>query len=266
MKKISVNILNTEECYMLNKRLTDVFETELKKDFAVTTVMPHLVQLDSDLSVILSKISQTNYTKPLAERDQARDRAFISLRDYCQAFVYDPDSIKSAAAKRLTEFIHKIGWTLYKQGYTEQTASLETLIDALNEPENAKAIIAIDATDRVNTLKTANVAFEETLKLKAEAEARKDVPRLDECKKKILRYLKPLLTYLGLMADVSDNKSYSAVAAEVDEAIEYVMTVAQARHTRRENENTEPEPDENPETSTDAEPSEEPETPTDQSE
>ena len=118
MKKISVNILNTEECYMLNKRLTDVFETELKKDFAVTTVMPHLIQLDSDLSVILSKISQTNYTKPLAERDQARDRAFISLRDYCQAFVYDPDSIKSAAAKRLTELIHKIGWTLYEQGYT----------------------------------------------------------------------------------------------------------------------------------------------------
>ena len=234
MNTISVAILNTEECYMLNKRLMNVFEVDLAEEATITKVMPRLAELNADLSAILAKNGAINLTDRLAAKDEARNAAFISFRDYCKAFVSEPDPAVSAAARKLTELIHKIGWTLYKQGYTEQTASQEALSDALTEPEYADAIIIINASDRVNNLQSTNADFEEFLKIKIETAAQTNIPSIKDCKKRMVRYLKPLLTYLELMAHV-DTETYLEPVAKVAEAIEYVMTAAKARKTRKEN-------------------------------
>ena len=239
MNNLSITILNTEECYMLNKRLINVFETDLEKEAAVSKVMPNLIELNADLSAILERTNQNAMTKQLAAKDEERNAAFINFRDYCKAYTSEPDPILSAAAKKLTALIREIGWTLYQQGYTEQTASQEALVNALAEPEYAEAITAINATARVSYLQSTNMAFEESLRIKTEIKSRKDIPFIRECKREMVRYLKPLLVYLKLMADVKPDV-YSAAVAKIDEAVEYVMTVARARQTRKENLKTKP--------------------------
>lgn len=256
MKNIAIKLLNVEECYMLNKRLIDVFETDLPRESSVAAVLPHLNELTADLFAILTNISNSSsLTQQLAEKDNARDAAFISFRDYSKSFLREPDPIQSAAAEKLTQLIQKVGWTLYNQGYTEQTAAEETLIEELGEPEYVEAVKAIKAESRVINLQETNAAFEETLKLKTDAEAGENIPTSYDCRDRMARYLKPLLVYLELMADVIPER-YELAATRIDEVIEYVITVAKSRRTRKESQQAGV--DENPETTA----PEEPETPT----
>ena len=65
-----------------------------------------------------------------------------------------------AAAEKLITLIRCIDWRLYAQGYTEQTASQKSLIEALAEPEYVEAVTAINATTWVNNLQTSNANFD----------------------------------------------------------------------------------------------------------
>jgi hypothetical protein len=219
---------------MLNKRLLDVFTTYLQEESSVTEVLPHLNELTADLFAILARTNNRGLTKQLAEKDEARDAAFISFRDYCKSFAKEPDPVQSEAAEKLTALIHKIGWTLYKQGYTEQTASGETLVKKLTKPEYAEAITVINAESRVSNLQETDAAFEESLKLKTATEARDNILPMHDCRSRMARYLKPLLVYLELMTDVNPQ-AYAEVTTQIEESIEYVTTVAKARQTRKEN-------------------------------
>jgi hypothetical protein len=50
----------------------------------------------------------------------------------------------------------------------------------------------------------------------------------------MIRYLKPLLIYINLMADV-EPKTYNSANAKIYEAVESITSVARSRRTRKEN-------------------------------
>ena len=238
MKNVSIYILNVEECYALNERLMNVFKADLARDVFVGKLLPILVELNADLSAIMANTGSSTLTKQLADRNRARDAAFTGFRDYCKAFINAPDPVQSAAAGKLVALIRKIGWSLHRQGYTEQTASVEALNEALAEPEYAQAVSAIKAESWVQGLLETNAAFEVVVKKKNESIAFKDIPPINECKRKMVKYLKPLLSYLEIMAEL-EPKTHADAVTKLSEEIEYVMTAAKARRTRKENQQTE---------------------------
>jgi hypothetical protein len=239
MKEISVRLLNAEECFALIGRLLNVFHNDLKTDAVVNKVLPRLIDLSTGLSQILRKADSTrSITNQLAEQNRVRNEAFICFRDYCGVFTHVPDPKKVAAAKKLTELIRRVGWRLHAKGYTEQTASQKSLIEALEEPEYLAAIKTIDAQNWVVNLKATNDDFENILKLKSEVMAQGKTPTVAECKQIMVRYLKPLMTYLELMSNVTPA-TYKGVTAKANESIEYVSISAKSRQTRRENKQTE---------------------------
>jgi hypothetical protein len=86
----------------------NVLKTDLKKESFVNKILPHLVEINADLSAIIANIGSSDLTKQLAEKDDARDRAFVGFREYCNAFIHMPDPVKSAAAEKLTRLIRKV--------------------------------------------------------------------------------------------------------------------------------------------------------------
>ena len=237
MKNISIYILNVEECYVLNERLMNVFKADLAREVFVSKLLPNLVKLNADLYAIMVNIGSSALTKQLTDKDRARDMAFIGFRNYCKAFTSAPDSVQAAAAEKLIALIRKIGWSLHRQGYTEQTASAEALSEALAEPEYAKAVSVIKAEPWVKGLQETNAAFEVVVKQKNESIAYKDIQPINECKRRMVKYLKPLLRYLEIMAEL-EPATYTDATTKLFEEIEYVMTTAKARHTRKENQQT----------------------------
>ena len=239
MINLAIHLLNTEECCTLSERLLSIFKTDLPKDSAVKKVLPFLEKLDDDLKAIMAKISNTEDTENIAEKDKARDIAFILFRDYCKAFTNMPDPAQAAAAAKLADLIRKLGWTLYTEGYTEQTALLNGLFEALEEPEYTGAAVTIKAESLVANLKSAHAAFEAAVALKAQTRAsQNDIPLIGGCKQRMGRYLKPLLYYIELMTDV-DPKNFANANAKITEVTEAIMTVARARETRRINQQAE---------------------------
>lgn len=234
MKNVAIHILNVEEGYVLNERLINVFKTDFPREVFVGKLLPHLIELNADLSAIMSNLGSSALTKKLADRDNIRDLAFIGFRDYCKAFASASAPAQSAAAGKLLALIRKIGWTAHRQGYSEQTASVQALSEALAEPEYAQAVAAIGAESWVKDLQETNVAFEAMVKQKNESTANDDVPTSAECKRRMVKYLKPLLYYMEIMAEL-EPKTYADAVAQIFEEIEYVMTGAKARRTRKEN-------------------------------
>lgn len=101
-----------------------------------------MVDINADLSAIIANTGSSDLTKQLAEKDDARDRAFVGFRDYCNAFIHVPDPVKSAAAEKLTRLIRTVDWSLQNQGYSEHTASQKALYEALKNPELRIMIVA----------------------------------------------------------------------------------------------------------------------------
>ena len=241
MSKLSISLLNAEECLALNERLLNVLQSDLKQDTVVNKVVPHLIDLSTNLSNLLSRAGNTSdITDQLAEKNKIRDDAFISFRDYCVVFTHVPVPKQVAAAEKLVALVRRIDWRLYAQGYTEQTSSQKSLLKALAEPEYAEAVTTIKATNWINYMKTSNDDFERVLALKNEFMARKKGLTLVECRRKMLTYMKPLLGYLKLMNTIDPN-SYKDAMALIDEAIEYVSTIAKSRQTRKEHQQVEEE-------------------------
>ena len=239
MSNLAVYLLNTEECSTLSKRLLSIFKTDLSEEISVKKVLPHLEKLNDDLTSIMARVSNTDLTRQIAEKDDARDTAFIGFRDYCKAFANMPDPKQAVAAGKLTELIRQLGWTLYAEGYTEQTASLQGLFEALKKPEYVQAVADIKAEPLVANLKKTNAAFEAAVAAKAVATtSQDDIPPASECKQKMSRYLRPLLDYIALMADV-DPAGYASANAKITEVTEAIMAVARARQTRKENQQAE---------------------------
>ena len=241
MSKLSISLLNAEECLALNERLLNVLQSDLKQDTVVNKVVPHLIDLSTNLSNLLSRAGNTSdITDQLAEKNKIRDDAFISFRDYCVVFTHVPVPKQVDAAEKLVALVRRIDWRLYAQGYTEQTSSQKSLLKALAEPEYAEAVTTINATNWINYMKTSNDDFERVLALKNEFMARKKGLTLVECRRKMLTYMKPLLGYLKLMNTI-DPDSYKDAMALIDEAIEYVSTIAKSRQTRKEHQQVEEE-------------------------
>ena len=240
MSNLAVYLLNIEECCTLSDRLISVFKSDLSEEPSVQKIFPHIEALNDDLTSVMSRItSNTDLTRQIAENDAARDTAFIGFRDYCKAFTNMPDPKQADAAGKLTELIRKLGWTLYADGYTEQSASLQGLFEALEKPKYAQAVVAIKAEPLVVNLQVANATFEATVAEKTKiANRQDDVPMARECRQKMSRYLKPLLGYIGLMADV-DPAGYANTNEKVTKITEDIMAVARARQTRKENQQAE---------------------------
>ena len=232
MSNLAVYLLNVEECYILNQQILNILKADLPEEFSIAKVLPYLEQLDRDLSAVLAKSDTTALTAERAEKDEARDIAFTAFRDYCKAFIYGPDSVKSAAAKQLEALIRRLGWSLQDEGYTEQSAALKTLIESLETPEYADAVTAVAATDWVNNMKATSVAFEEVTERRNKLVSEDNTPLTITCKKTMSRYLKPLLIYIGLMADIEPN-TYNAAHAKILESVESITSVARSREARK---------------------------------
>lgn len=226
-------MLNVEECYALNERLLNVFQTLVEETF-VGKILPYLVEINAGLSATMANIGSSDLTKQLAEKDQARDQAFVGFRDYCKAFTSAPNSGQSVAAEKLVTLIRRIGWSLHRQGYTQQSASQDSLIEALAEPEYANAVATIKAGSWVKSLLETNAALETVLHQKNNLIAYDNVPPVNECKRRMVKYLKPLLGYLEVMGEL-EPETYTDAVTQLSEEIEYIMTIAKARKTRREN-------------------------------
>jgi len=238
MEKISFYMLANEELSIVSDRTVQILESELSHDSFISLVLEPLKNNNSNFSEALGRIVNKDYTIKISAADGKRDSSFIGFRDYCKAFLNSAEAKSRAAAKKLVILMKQVGWTLYNDGDTVESAKLNTLISKINNPEYSKAIKVINAESWFDNVVKDQQNFEAIIQKKIEEEAGKEVPLIMETKSQIKRLLPPVLDYIELRAELSGN-GYIGTMNKLNEAISEIMSVARARHTRRENNNEE---------------------------
>lgn len=236
MKKISFSILSHEELLTISTSMSHVLSPLLKTDAYLGQLNAIIKKVVKDLSVALGKDMTSDWTELVKAKDIKRDRAFIGFRDFVKACTNSPELEVQVAAGNIIKVINNKGWTLYKEGYASQSARLDSLFEELETEEGRQALVNVKAEDWYNNLKQAHGDFLEGMQGKTEEEAKDDIPWMSKSRRKLYKYLKALLSYLEMQAELVGDQ-YAEVARQVDEIVGSAMAVARARQTREANEN-----------------------------
>lgn len=234
MNNLSFYLLSAEESLTVSTKIKEIVMENLSADEFCAKLLPLIISTNAKLSKAIGRNTSQSFTLKLSVVDDEQDVAFIGFRDYVKAFTNNPDPAKQEAANKLLDVIKTIGWSIWNEGYVNESALLKVLFAELDKEENITAMTTINVTDWYNHLKTKHAAFEAVGQQKIAAEAEKDTPLTSSTKKELAKYINPLLGYIELLADMEDGV-YTLAANKLDEAITEVMTIARSRQTRKNN-------------------------------
>jgi len=234
MKDLPVSILSSAELNIFANRIVGVSNEALSDNPYVVALCTLIAKSNADLSDSLGKTIVSEYTSKLLMQDQARDQAFIGLRDFISSYTHDKNVEKKVAAITLASMIENIGNRIYSLGYAVESSKMNNLISNLGTPQAQQAIDTIGAGDWFEQLTTTQEAFEVLCKTKVEADSEINYLRVRDSRVIIARYLQALLNYIGTNSDL-DGAKYEPVKEIINVLITDAVTVARARITHAAN-------------------------------
>jgi hypothetical protein len=183
----------------------------------------------------MGKALSSEFTSVLAENDSARDNSFIGLRNYVNSFVHSKDGAKAAAALKLSDMIQSVGNGIYRLGYLDETAKLNSLITNLRTSEATQALETIGAVEWFTALETDQQVFEQAYQSKVDTESAINYPLLKASKAMLINLLRALLIYIESNVDLDAGK-FAPVEQKLNEIITDITAISRARLTRAANE------------------------------
>jgi len=201
--------------------------------------MSRLIKLQNacdELKRVFQREDSSNYTERLAQKNHERNRAFLSLTGYLRGlsrFNIKPE--KAAAASNLIRIIEKHGSTLYRLGYTKESAALYSLLKELALAESQEWIREAGAEELCGQLDSVAKSFEELHRIKITKESAIDLPLQNKAMRDVIYRLNFLLTYIDTDA-YEDPDTYGTCAMQISEVIDEIMSRVRARRTRHVNE------------------------------
>jgi hypothetical protein len=235
MKPLHTSVLSNNELYSAGQGFAEILKGFAGKDSFLSMLINNIGLETTNLGEALGRDRKSDYKEILDKLDTERDNAFLAMRDYITSCTRRRDKSVVEAASELEKLFEKHGWTLYSRGDADQTADLDQLINELKQNENLQHIKTIHAYPLLNDLEETHKNYYQTYNEKLDAEGKADKPTLTPPKRKLRHYLNMMtdcLEFLEINAPADDLHSR---VSKIDELTTDLMTKAQARRTREEN-------------------------------
>ena len=146
----------------------------------------------------LGSTTKEELTEQVEIADARRDDSYKALVAYIKAGLLRHSQLSyQEASKRLLAIINQNGGrSLYRYGYSKQTAALESLFKDLNSAEALKDLATIQATKWLDDLKADHEAFKTVYaqREKVRANKSKNIPTDDSARRKLQPALENLYT------------------------------------------------------------------------
>jgi len=246
IKKISFSKLTHNELLTLSSRIISAVEAVAAINTGVlATIMALLKAAYNKFLPLVNRSRKGAYKELLKEKDTNRDDAFRALRDVILGFSRRLNDAYRKSARLLLEIFTRNGWTMYQDGYQEESAELTKLINELEGKEAADAINSLQMMELFNELKTAQQDFEDAFQNKASDASREEYAAMSEIRLELIKNLSDLLDRIGSDAQYAPNASeYAALITTLNNIIAETATVLKARLTRSSNDDKLPESEE----------------------
>ena len=110
-------------------------------------------------SEAISKQMAQQQTQALSNADVKRDNLFRGAKYLLQAYLLHSDDEKRAAAVELEKVFDKVGWSLNREGYDQQSSLMKILFDELDKKQGDR-IRLLGITDYIEDMKTSQFEFD----------------------------------------------------------------------------------------------------------
>ena len=241
VQKLSAGLLLNSELTVVAQRLVDATEKALSSE-SIIQKASEVIRFDIDqVEAALGRVQSSEFTSQIAEQDQQRDDAFVALRDFAKASSSRTNQKVADAGSFIYGIFEARGLTLYRLGYTQQTAAMNLLLEDLSTDEAKEALAAMNGTSWFEDLQSAQAAFEHLVSTKAELESQQGIPPLRISRAALTDSVEALLSCVGVIqrfeernGDTNTQEALTELIGTINEITSDAMSIARARRTRDE--------------------------------
>ena len=215
--KISLVRLTTKNLATLALRVIEASKTGKTQ---LGQQQPMLMDLEEKYRAydeVYTKQTFSGKGKSVAEADEARDKAFSSLKNFLWGYRQVSSVPNADQAGELYEVIKLFGTDIDRLSYSAQSAQMKKLIEELDKPENTMKINALSLSTAFMELKTKHQHFEQlyTEQVEANADLRK-MPSATAIRRDLEKSLK---SYLDLISIMKTQPDWADFYQEVNELV-----------------------------------------------
>jgi len=235
IKPILHQLLTVDEFYTLSKEIIRAIEASTLDEASKTQMLNRLTRNFDLLESAINRETKNPLTQVLEMDDEQRDRVFLGLRSFIEAHTYHWDTAVSESANALASIIRRHGWSLHNEGFTTQTAALNSLCAELEQEPASNHIIQTEATQWLSKLTEMQAHYEATKQKREELDTY-DKPIVTETRKAVYEDLTAVIKYIEGNMLLSASPEMETLTVTLNQIIGQITTSAKARYTRRHNE------------------------------
>ena len=215
--KISLQRISTKNLATLALRVIEASKTGKTQ---LGQQQPMLMDLEEKYRAydeVYTKQTFSGKGKSVAEADEARDKAFSSLKNFLWGYRQVSSVPNADQAGELYEVIKLFGTDIDRLSYSAQSAQMKKLIEELDKLENTIKINVLSLSTAFMELKTKHQHFEQlyTEQVEANANLRK-MPSATAIRRDLEKSLK---SYLDLISIMKTQPDWADFYQEVNELV-----------------------------------------------
>ena len=234
IRDLSHSSLTPLELLEAARRLTERTKSTSIESPLVTWFITMLEEGMDKLAAAINKSSKNEFTEELLEKDKVRDASYLCFRFFVKSMQYAATEKERNAADLIDVVLKKHGYSLYRLGYAQQTATVKLMFDDLAQEELVNAIQTIGSEALVERLKSTQTSFEETYQKKVASGSQENYLVAEE-KKAVANNLDTLFRNLEALHKQSPNEEMEGLGAALTEIVTETMSIAKSRQTREKN-------------------------------
>ncbi len=228
MKKLEYEILSIQELYAFARRTMGLLYEHVEDDAFISSVSSLMNSSLNRLSVILGLLKENEFTEKLAEREQARDKAFIGLFNLIKANINHENDEIAMSAQNVYFIFEQNHLVQSNKGNNSFNKKINFLLDDL---EKYSIKNELEKTGILPWIKHLDKTHHEYLKFLEEIkdeESIKLIPILKSERGNIVQYLTGLFGYIEIYKE-SKRDNFAFMADKLNEIIIDIMIIARKR-------------------------------------
>ena len=215
--KISLQRVSTKNLATLAHRVIEASKTGKTQLGQQHPMLMDLEEKYRAYDEVYTKQTFSGKGKSVAEADEARDKAFSSLKNFLWGYRQVSSVPNADQAGELYEVIKLFGTDIDRLSYSAQSAQMKKLIEELDKPENTMKINVLSLSTAFMELKTKHQHFEQLYTEQAEANADlRKMPSATAIRRDLEKSLK---SYLDLISIMKTQPDWADFYQEVNELV-----------------------------------------------
>ena len=226
IRTIPTSLLSLSLLTTLCEQISNIVNRKFGDNPIISPILGKLNQAIEKAQLAINSSQLMELTEQVRIQDQKRDDGYRAFRDYVLAGTRRLNETFRNACLSIAKILDQNGFSLYRLGYSEQTAALKSLFTDLQSIE--QDLKTADCIEWLEELKQAQSEFEEVHDKRIEKSSLKDIPTDKEAKTELVPVLELLLNSLEVLHASKQIEHMENTIKQVNETID--STVKKARY------------------------------------